>query len=120
MAVFCQFCGQSPPVPAQCAHSGDGKHHFQEGGAATAEQAPKEVVINPQHVYETAVALRKACGEREHGHTWQVVGCSLPTMPKTSETTMPVCLIVRACFDCSSYTYHPMQFIGDRDDVLED
>jgi hypothetical protein len=123
MSIFCRFCGQTPPVPAQCENSGDGKHHFQQFETSNAGSAPpsKDLVINPKDVFDTAYALRVACGDRESGHMWQIVGCNLQEQVKSPNMqAAPICIVIRVCFDCSSFTYHTMKFIGERDDTLED
>lgn len=85
---------------------------------ADAPQGPREV--DPRVVLETSAGLRAECGKRERGHDWQVVGATLQQAPGSDGGQPPVCLVTRACFTCSSFTWHVMQFVGSRDETLED
>jgi hypothetical protein len=63
-------------------------------------------------IEETATTLRKKCE-----HKWEIVG--VMTMP-TAAGGPPDLAVIRACFVCSSYTYHECAFVGFREDSLED
>jgi hypothetical protein len=118
--LFCRTCNTSNVTvnaSGGCASCGGPRSALEVHTARALDDTPTPREVDPRIVAETAAGLRIECGKREKGHDWQIVGCAI--LP-SADNRAPLCNAIRICLNCSSFTYHTLQFIGTCDDTLED